>query len=521
MKKNILLGFSYFLLFSGFGMGYVSTEWSWLPLTLLGAGLLCLIIFCLDVFKNVHFNSSLAKQNWFAAGTIIFLSVFLISLNWTAKSRDIRFDLTQGQQHTLTDFTRQILSSLKQKINITVLYVGIPPKYMEDRLREYQAAGKGMVTTEVIDPLVDLGRAAQFGSMVKGDEKKVIVQSALVKKELDLASDDEMTEERLTNVVIQVSRPSKTVYFLSGHNEFDPKKSGDNGMDQFKTALENNNFIVKPLLLGISSAPIPDDCDVLVIAGPKEPLSFTEETAIEKYLEQGGRAFIMVEQVLVSTEDKPLTVEQLKKNPSLNSLLNPWGVKVGDDVVVDLASHASGDVGSPATKRYLPHKGIIHDLDYTFYLRPRSILPVQAIRSTIKTTPLVLTMSAQQSWGETNRYLKVKYDQDDQLGPVPIAFVIWEAQYGFKKSDTRIVLFTDADFLTDAYITYYSNMQMGLNVMNWLAETPYQVFYNKQAFNKVPKADMTSRQKKEVVLILLAIPFLIIILGVMARMGRG
>ncbi|MBF0483106.1 MAG: GldG family protein [Candidatus Omnitrophica bacterium] len=520
MKRALLLGLSYILLATGLGYWYVSGVWSWLVLLVLILGAGSLLALGAATIKARQLSKSRTKGNWAAVSIVILLSCALAGINWSARVMNVRKDLTRAHQHSLTKFTSDFLVTVNEKIKITVLFVGLPPKYIEDRLKEYERAGRGFVSTEIVDPLVDLSYAAQFGNTIKGDEKKVIVSSKLQKKIFDLSGEEDLTEERLTNAMIQVSRPVKTVYFLGGHQEYNPDKLGEDGYSKFKDALKLNSFNVKPLLLGIDQASVPDDCDVLVIAGPKEFFSDKEEKSIQEYLNRGGDAFIMVEQVLVSTKDKPLTAEQLKKNPSLNSLLNPWGVKVGDDIVVDLTNHASGDVGSPATRRYMSHPGIIHDLDYTFYLRPRSILPITPARQGIKTSPLMLTMSADQSWGETDRYLKVKLDPEDQHGPVPIAFVIWEPKNENKKSDTRIVVFTDADFLSDPYIGYYSNMQMGLNVVNWLAEVPYQTFYDKQAVDKVPRADLTSEQKKKINLVLIAIPFFIIVFGVMSKMVR-
>ena len=113
-----------------------------------------------------------------------------------------------------------------------------------------------------------------------------------------------------------------------------------------------------------------------------------------------------------------------------------------DDIVVDLSSHASGDVGSPATKNYRSHREIVNTLDYTFYVRPRSIGEVVERRETIRVAPFVLTNSISQSWGEKNRTLQVRYDKGiDVAGPVPIAYLIWEAKEQDDLSDTRIMAF--------------------------------------------------------------------------------
>jgi len=178
-------------------------------------------------------------------------------------------------------------------------------------------------------------------------------------------------------------------------------------------------------MLGVEEK-VPEDCDVLIVAGPRNPLIEEEEEIIKEYLENGGDAFFLIENTPITTPDKPLTEEEKRKNPSLNNILNHWGIKIADDIVVDLANHIGQDVGCPATRNYPPHKAIIKDLDYTFYIRPRSISILENRRKSIKVAPVVLTASDESSWGETDRTLNVKFDKGvDVPGPVPIAFAIW------------------------------------------------------------------------------------------------
>ena len=54
--------------------------------------------------------------------------------------------------------------------------------------------------------------------------------------------------------------------------------------------------------------------------------------------------------------------------------------------------------------------------------------------------------------------------------PLPFSYVVIEEKDeelpSDKSSDTRLIVFTDADFLTNVYINQYSNAQMGLNIVN-------------------------------------------------------
>jgi len=463
-------------------------------------------------------NITQLKKKCFALFIVLLFSTLLVFVNIVAHQYDKRWDLTKARQHTLSESTIDYIKDLTKEVKMTALHVGIPPRYLEDMFKEYERRSDGLIKTEIIDPIVNIGYAAQFGNIITGKQKKIVVQSGVERRDIDFTR-ELLTEELLTNAIIRVTRESRNVYFLEGHQEYNRADDDDSGISILDKLLTQNNITTKSLFLE-TAASIPEDCDVLVIAGAKTHLTLKEKKIIQEYLKWGGDALFLIEHTLVTTPDKPLTEEELALNPSLNEILNNWGVRIHNDVVVDLASHASGDVGSPATNNYLSHRAIVAGLDYTFYVRPRSISLVSNRRKSLKVAPLVLTLSKEKSWGETDRTLKIQFDEIlDRRGPVPIAFVIWETKEEEEPSDTRIIVFTDADFLTNAYIGSYSNAQMGLNAINWLSELDYKVFVDQKEF-KVDRLDLTSKQKKLIIIILILMPVVIGIFGVGVWMQR-
>jgi len=451
--------------------------------------------------------------------------LFLAISHYAANSTTLRWDITKSKQHTLSKSTIDFIATLTTKLELTALYVGAPPKYLQDLLNEYERQSAGLITAQIIDPIENISFAAKFGNVVSGKERKIIVQSdsaqsGSVRKDVDFTHEP-LTEEKLTNAIARASRSITQVYFLTGHGEYAITNESNIGLTTFKQLLAHNNIQSKPLMLGITQS-IPTDCDVLIIAGPRTELTTQEETIIVDYLTLGGDALFLIEHTLVTTPDKPLTLEQQKQNPSLNSIINQWGLNINSDIVVDLTNHVGDDVGSPATKNYQNHKAITQNLDYTFYVRPRSISVLEQRRPNIKRAAIAATTSKKQSWAETNRHLDIQFNQGiDTPGPVPFSYVVLEEHPEINKghntaedklSDTRIIVFTDADFLTNVYINQYSNARMGLNIVTWLAELDYQVFPHSTAI-KVERLDLTSKQKRQVVVILFLLPFFFVIAG--------
>lgn len=499
----------------GLGLSYIENHFSKLTAVISLIGLAC-ILFC--AFRlNKRAQGLSRPSQWrrysFIALVVALFLLILAGINYLSYHYNLRWDVTGARQHTLTESTAAFIAKLKEEVKIIAFYVGIPPKYLEDLFKEYARLSKGKIKTEIIDPIVQIGYAARFGSIISGEERKVIVLSGSERRDIDFTKQP-LSEGRLTNAVIQVARDKRIVYFLTGHGEYNILDEDANGLDILAKLLIANNVQTKELMLGIKEE-IPDDCDVLIIAGPQNHLTEKEEEIVRAYLGQGGDALFLIENTPLSTPDKPLTEEEKRKNPPLNSILNHWGIDIADDIVVDLNSHISGDVGIPATRNYLSHRAIVRNLDYTFYVRPRSISILKDRRQSIKAAPLVLTASEEGSWGETDRTLQVKFDKElDKQGPVIIASVIWEPREENKSSDTRIIVFTDANFLSNAFITQYSNAKMGLNVINWLSELDRRVFIDQKEI-KVERLDLTSKQRRTVAVILFVMPVLIATGGIM------
>jgi len=403
-------------------------------------------------------------------------------------------------------------------VKLSALYVGIPPTYLQDLFKEYERASNGKIKTEIIDPIEQIGYAAQFGNVINSKENKVIVCSGKERRDVDFTNEP-LSEEQLTNAVVRVVREERRAYFLTGHGEYSLTDEGDQGLTKLSKSLADNNMSSREVLLCIEDK-VPQDCDVLIIAGPHNELTGKEEEAIVQYLKQGGAALFLVENVVVTTPDKPLTQDQIHKNPSLNTILNQWGVNVEEDVVVDLVNHAGNDVGCPATRNYAGHKALTEGLDYTFYVRPRSITVLKERRPTINLARIVMTASGDKSWAETDRTLKVDFDPKlDTMGPVSLAFVIMEEKTAVMPTDTRIIVFTDADFLTNIYIDQYSNSRMGLNAINWLSEIEARVFVDSKEI-KVERLDLTSKQRRQVAAILFLMPLVIVVGGIIVLMKR-
>jgi len=218
------------------------------------------------------------KKRGLLACFVLLGAAFTVAVNYLAFSLPHRWDVTQANQHTLQNSTLEYMSRLTSEVTLTAFYVGLPPKYLVDQLNEYKRVANGKIITEIIDPIAQIGYAAQFGNTISGKERKLIVRSGTERRDIDFTKEP-LTEEQISNAIVRVTRDNRRVYFLTGHEEYDMSSDDNQGLSYFSKLLEDNNISSKPLMLGIEGV-IPEDCDILIIAGTSNKLTEKENILI-------------------------------------------------------------------------------------------------------------------------------------------------------------------------------------------------------------------------------------------------
>ncbi len=153
-----------------------------------------------------------------------------------------------------------------------------------------------------------------------------------------------LSEQEIDSALIKLINPqSRTVYFLTGHGEHDITVSDqDTGLSTLKTVLESKNYTVATLNLLLENK-IPDDATIIVIDGPKKPLSLTEIDLIQAFLENGNGLIVMQDSIAQ-------TVDGETADPLGDYLSASWGLKLNSDLVVDLTSSTAYiAIGNPSS----------------------------------------------------------------------------------------------------------------------------------------------------------------------------
>ena len=104
-----------------------------------------------------------------------------------------------------------------------------------------------------------------------------------------------MTEVGITGAFIRdLKTKTRTVCFVSGSGEHQIDDTGREGLSQLKTRLGQESYETQTVNL-IAKADVPQDCTALVIAGPTRDYDQPEVSAIQKYVEDGGRAMFLMD----------------------------------------------------------------------------------------------------------------------------------------------------------------------------------------------------------------------------------
>lgn len=402
-----------------------------------------------------------ARGSIYGGNTLLIAAAFigiLALVNVLAQRRNERWDLTLNKSFTLSDQTLQIASSLPQPVKMIAFYSDQDSRRndVQDLLREYETRSGGKVTFEFIDPEARPSVAQQyqikeFGTTIlqMGDQQQRVTGTR---------------ESDFTTGLLRLAQPGqKKIYFTTGHNERRLDAFDDRAFSQLKTSLESDNFVVEPLNL-FATKEVPADASVLVVADPRTPLFDEEKAAITAYLEQGGHLLLLGEP---------------RQQVNLSELVSKWNISIGNDPVAeDPRLTLGGDPLTPAVVKYPVHK-ITEQLNATIYPFTAAISAPRGAETPRGVTITNLAETSANSWAETDQN-QVRLDEGtDPKGPFSLAVAVEInlnpdalASAGEKSPKARIVIFGDADFVSNAAFRLpVGNRDLFLNAANWVAES--------------------------------------------------
>lgn len=400
---------------------------------------------------------------------VFLVAAILAVVNYLGNKNFRDFDLTKEKRNSLTEQTAKVLEMVKGPLKLTLFSKREEWGPILNILRMYQAKSQKIsidaVDTDLRPDLVKAKGITTNGTVIVNYNNKE--SSFLMVDELSV-----------TNALLKAVREEKTVlYFVTGHQELACADSSPEGISVLCEKLRAQNYEVKTLNLA-EVKEVPRDANAVLVLGPITALFPDEAKRLEDYLTRGGSMFLAL---------APAFKSELYDN--LTKLAEPYGLRLGKDVVVDRTSTVQGGEATiPIISKY--DEG--HPITAGFHFR--TVFPLSSSVSTIEgndaATLLAMTSPFPGSWAETN--LKgvtegtAKFDEkSDKKGPIGLIGV--GEQVGKEGNpDSRFVLLGSSSFLVNAYQSQSGNSTLFLNAASWMLNDEGIISFNRPGTEEYP-----------------------------------
>jgi ABC-type uncharacterized transport system involved in gliding motility auxiliary subunit len=399
-----------------------------------------------------------ARQTKYAAYATTYILVVIAGVviaNVLADRYNKSFDATANKRYSLSAQTAKIVKGLKQPATITYFNQSTHFREGKDLLDEYSNLSP-KVHVDYIDPDKDPEAAREAGIRTLG---AAVVQVGMKKEEAK-----SMTEEGITGALIRDLKSGvRTVCFVAGSGEHRLDDTDREGLSHFKDFLGKDNYETRSIDL-LQKAEVPSDCTALVVAGPTRNYEQPEVGAIQKYVEDGGRALLML--------DPPLKLgrSEIADNDALTNLLQSWGVTMQKDLILDLnpIGQIFGVGPQVALVTNYGSQPIVNDMKgvATGFPLSRSI----EIKSTDKSSVQKLFDSSETSLA-TNNLSAASVNVNDpknKKGPLTIA-AAGTYSTGKENSQGRFVVVGSSSWINNGFIDFNGNNDLAMNTVNWLS----------------------------------------------------
>ncbi len=475
-------------LFIGIGLIAFVTSMRLYGVILVGVGVVLVGTIGL-IFLSAVFAAFIGRTGRYGINTLVMLAAFtgiVVVVNFISFANHTRIDTTATNQFSLHSSTKNLLDDLDEPVRAIAFYREdisaqdpgqlqqlIRRGKVEDKLAEFRNRS-GKFSYEFKDPEVDPDSARKYG--VTQYESIVVIGTESGLTDTIQRTDQvysQLEQDLYTGILVATGQEQRAVYFLSGHGERSISAGGAYG--SLREGLEADNYKVQTLLWNLADEDVnvPDDAALLVIAAPTTELPEAHAQALNLYLQglkadgasrrEGGRMIFMAE------PDLP---------ESFRMFLTGWGVVVDEGYILDLDGSQPGSPHTLRVERYnpvAPQEIVIprgSPLDVSLMPGVASLIPI----------PDESRLSLPLAGTSANSFLVDDIEStqplpEDPRGPfVPALYLQAAGLLGSPLPNSAppesqisgIIVFGDADFVSNTYFNRGSGSALFLNSANFL-----------------------------------------------------
>jgi ABC-type uncharacterized transport system involved in gliding motility auxiliary subunit len=401
----------------------------------------------------MNISSSKRLQSRFNSGLFLILSLTLLAvLAWLSQQYRFSFDLSANNRNSLSSASVRLIQEIDSAVQIT-LYVS--PAHQNrgllKRLFELYAEQSSHISFESLNPDLYPEQLRKFDIRFDGE--------AVVEYKGQHDKTSLFTEAGITNLIQRLLRQEERwLVFLQTHGERDPFSEANHDYSLLAENLAAQGYHIETLSL-LESSEIPDNTNVLVLANPQTDLLPGEISRLEDYIESGG-SFLWL-------------TDPSQTDSSLEGLTDRLNVEFLPGTVIDPNSQLFGlDRADFALVSDFPRHPITAAIDSVGLFPAAAAIEFFGVDEFWDMKKLF--MSSPQSWNETGPMQNelIYGDHDDELqGPLTIGLTLASSHQNHQGRlfEQRVAVIGDADFLSNQYIGNGSNLDLGLNLVNWLS----------------------------------------------------
>ena len=242
---------------------------------------------------------------------VIVIAIVVVMLLQALPSHILEFDMTKNDLYKVSGITTQMLRDLKDPIDVLVFtdestadqhfvkfmekYDALSPKVSvtfidpqknPSALTEYEAEANTVQVRNSASGAVSSFKVAGFDGQ---DAAAVLYDYSAYYMYGSLSPTSFDAEGRLAGAINAVTGGQQyTICFMSGHGESAAPTS-------ITTMLDKANYLQYSLEL-LSAGSVPEDCDLLVCNAPTSDLSVDELDILKRWLADGGKMFLVLDQ---------------------------------------------------------------------------------------------------------------------------------------------------------------------------------------------------------------------------------
>jgi ABC-type uncharacterized transport system involved in gliding motility auxiliary subunit len=398
----------------------------------------------------------------------------IFALAWLSNRYPLTIDMSANQRNSLSQESQRLIESIELPLQLTLFVSPInQSKPLLEALFERYQQRQPNINFQSLNP--DLYPDLLRTHDIRYDGEVLLEYQGRSEKV------SQVSEANVTSAIQRLLR------------ERHPYREANHDYSLLATELASKGYSIENLNL-VQSSSIPDNTDVLILASPKVPMLPGEIEILREFLERGGNLLWLADPEQASD--------------GLELLEDQLPIEFLPGIIVDPNSQLMGlDRVDFALVGEYPRHPITQNLS-SLSLFPQA----QALEFSgdERWQLQVFLQSDERSWNETGELRGEIFkgdDEDESSGPLNIGLTLARSLEGDDGElfEQRAVIIGDADFVSNRYLGNGSNLDIGLNLINWLSHDDKLI-----AINPRPAPD-TRLELSQPELLTIALIFLLLL----------